>query len=312
MAEERAWIVIAAGDDRTFSSHDGYPDVVDRSYHWDSRVPNSASLREGDIIVIRDSTQLLGASLIERVHVQPGERKLIRLCGRCGNTDVRPRIRTSDWRCYECKTTFADPEEEYIEVTKYWSDHASSWVDLQGQMSWQHLLDSAVSPKSQHAMRALDWKRFTAHLRRDPLTSAATRKLQRLHTEIAGGHRDRVVRVRRGQAGFRRLLLDRFGPLCAVTGDQPEHVLEAAHLYSFADTPEHHEEGGLLLRRDIHRLFDLGLLGFQADAGYTVTLKPELAGTAYSKFAGTPSAVTLSPKTQDWLGIHYRLHFAMS
>lgn len=310
MTATRAWIVIAAGDDRTFSSHDGYPDVADRTYHWDSRVANSERLREGDIIVIRDAKQLLGASVIERIHEEPESQKLIRRCPNCRNTDVRPRRSTGDWRCYECKTTFHRPLEESIEVTKFWTEHASSWVDLQGQMPFRAMLDSAVSPKSQHAMRALDWDKFTGHLGKDPLTSAATRKLSRLHTEIAGGHRARVVRVRQGQASFRRMLLDRFGPVCGVTGGQPEYVLDAAHLYSFADSPRHDDEGGLLLRRDVHRLFDLGLIGFDPSAGYRVTLKPELIDSTYSPFDGAEVAVPLSAGMKEWLDLHHRLHFS--
>jgi hypothetical protein len=77
---------------------------------------------------------------------------------------------------------------------------------------------------------------------------------------ILGGHRDRTVRVRIGQHQFRKTLIDKFGPVCAFTGGGPLPTLEAGHLYSYAETGEHHSDGGLLLRRDIHRLFDLGYL----------------------------------------------------
>jgi hypothetical protein len=55
-------------------------------------------------------------------------------------------------------------------------------------------------------------------------------------------------------------MMERFGERCAFTGEQPPHVLEAAHLYSYAARPEHHARGGLLLRRDHHALFDAKLI----------------------------------------------------
>lgn len=73
-----------------------------------------------------------------------------------------------------------------------------------------------------------------------------------------GGHRQARVRVRVGQGGFRQRLLATQGPVCAFTGPGPAAALEAAHLYSYAAVGQHHDDGGLLLRRDVHRLFDQG------------------------------------------------------
>jgi hypothetical protein len=78
--------------------------------------------------------------------------------------------------------------------------------------------------------------------------------------QLAGGHRMATVRVRVGQRNFRRLLLHAFGSVCAFTGPTPPPALEACHLYSYSIRGEHHPHGGLLLRRDVHRLFDSGYL----------------------------------------------------
>ena len=79
--------------------------------------------------------------------------------------------------------------------------------------------------------------------------------------KLRSGFRDQIIRTRVGQPAFRAGLFEKFGNVCAFTGIQPEEVLEAAHLYSYARIGEHKESGGILLRRDIHSLFDRGLIG---------------------------------------------------
>jgi len=55
-------------------------------------------------------------------------------------------------------------------------------------------------------------------------------------------------------------LLDKYKSRCAFTGAAPALALQAAHLYQYADLGKHKEDGGLLLRADVHLLFDKGLI----------------------------------------------------
>jgi predicted restriction endonuclease len=76
-----------------------------------------------------------------------------------------------------------------------------------------------------------------------------------------------------------------YGLICAVTGPAPAEVLEAAHIRAFARTERHRVEEGLLLRADIHRLFDSGLLTFSPDL--EVCIAPSLFGhPAYRTLQG--------------------------
>lgn len=64
-------------------------------------------------------------------------------------------------------------------------------------------------------------------------------------------------------------------------------MLEAAHVRPFADTERHRVEEGLMLRSDVHRLFDSGLLAIDSDL--VVRIAPSLAGhELYSSLAGAP------------------------
>ena len=68
------------------------------------------------------------------------------------------------------------------------------------------------------------------------------------------------IALRRGQPKFRAELLTSYEGCCAVTGKSIGDVLEAAHIIPFDGESTNHVQNGLLLRSDIHALFDIGLL----------------------------------------------------
>jgi len=87
---------------------------------------------------------------------------------------------------------------------------------------------------------------------------------------------ERQIRERRGQPQFRDALCKRYGNRCLVTGSEVLAVLEAAHIKPYRGEDDNHPENGLLLRADIHTLFDLDLLGIEPEQ-LRVELHPDLA-----------------------------------
>jgi putative restriction endonuclease len=75
-----------------------------------------------------------------------------------------------------------------------------------------------------------------------------------------------VIHPRLGQGSFRVLVTDAYERRCAVTKERTLPVLEAAHIRPYAEGGEHRVDNGLLLRRDLHTLFDRGY----------ITVTPEL------------------------------------
>ena len=94
-----------------------------------------------------------------------------------------------------------------------------------------------------------------------------------------------IVR-RRGQPAFRQTLLRVYGGKCAVTGCDFEGTLEAAHISPYAGDHTDHVQNGLLLRADIHTLFDLHHLTIDSKT-MKIRLAPALRGTAYQVLEGT-------------------------
>lgn len=76
----------------------------------------------------------------------------------------------------------------------------------------------------------------------------------------------RSIARRQGQKEFRNKLMRAYGNRCAVTGTSTESVLEAAHISRFLGAHTNRTSNGLLLRADIHTLFDL----------HRITITPDL------------------------------------
>lgn len=74
-----------------------------------------------------------------------------------------------------------------------------------------------------------------------------------------------LVRPRLGQGAFRVAVTDAYGRACSVTGEHSLPALEAAHIRPFANDGPHDIPNGLLLRSDLHRLFDRGYLTVTPD-----------------------------------------------
>ena len=90
---------------------------------------------------------------------------------------------------------------------------------------------------------------------------------------------------RQGQQGFRRKLMKAYGARCAITGRRTEWVLEAAHITPYMGTKTNTLANGLLLRADIHTLFDLALISIEPNSR-KIRVSSMLARTEYSRLEG--------------------------
>ena len=74
-----------------------------------------------------------------------------------------------------------------------------------------------------------------------------------------------LTRARLGQGTFRVLVTEAYSRRCAVTGERTLPVLEAAHIRPYADNGPHAISNGILLREDVHTLFDDGYITITED-----------------------------------------------
>ncbi len=108
-------------------------------------------------------------------------------------------------------------------------------------------------------------------------------------------HALRMAHLRDGQTAFREALLLAYEARCCITGVTVAQALEAAHISAYRGEPSNHVQNGILLRADLHKLYDR--LMFSIDpSGLTVRLAPSLIGDdAYGKLEGTMLTFGKSP-----------------
>ncbi len=301
--------MLCARDGR-FAGSGGYEDDAPNAYDWHSSIANAHGPSVGDLVLLWDKNAALGASVIESISTQP-HTKALQHCPSCGSTSIKRRKRRLPlYRCHVagCGAEFDDPVHSFTDVTLYRSHHAAGWVDLDGSIPAAQVRAAALAPASQHSIRECEGEQLLA-LVSAGAGSHGLRTLTTAQKTLRGGHRQSLVRMRVGQRDFRRLLFTRFGPICALTGPNHPQALEAAHLYSYASTGEHQNNGGLLLRRDLHRLFDMGLVGIDPGT-LRIQLAHELAAlNTYDELNGSALHVNLTPTHIRWLRLHWAEHF---
>lgn len=267
---DRAWSFLVVDEaERQHQGNQGYDDELGRYYSWDSTVANREGPGAGDLCAVRDSRGLLGISQIDAVEEREGEKTRSR-CRECGSTAFKSRATmTPTYKCSRCMAEFDQPDEEMIPVTVYRAEYARSWVSVGGAVTAAELEASCyLSHAKQHAIRPVDPEalRELATTRQIWIGSDWWKSGGNVESpEIPGGYRTLTALGRIGQREFRRQLLMRFGPVCAFTGPQPEKSLHAAHVIPYAKSARHELAGGLLLRADLHKLFDDGLITIDGD-----------------------------------------------
>lgn len=148
----------------------------------------------------------------------------------------------------EC--TFFEPDA-WVDVPPSFNPQnlSGSIVDLdsdEGRRLWAACLESGSA-----AAPGLEW-----------LADAADRQRRGL---------PQVVLPRLGQGSFRLAVLDAYGGACAVTGEHALPAIEAAHIRPWSSGGTHELPNGFPLRRDLHRLFDLGYVSVRSDGEFLVS-----------------------------------------
>jgi len=115
-----------------------------------------------------------------------------------------------------------------------------------------------------------------------------------------------IFTPRLGQGTFRVTVTDAYGRSCAVTGEHSLPALEAAHIRSYSEEGPHEVCNGLLLRADLHRLFDRGY------ATVSPELKLEISGRLRADYSNGRSYYPLqghSVRPPEAVGDRPRLEF---
>jgi putative restriction endonuclease len=110
-----------------------------------------------------------------------------------------------------------------------------------------------------------------------------------------------LIQPRLGQGSFRILVTDSYDRRCAVTNEKTLPALDAAHIKPYSESGEHLVSNGILLRRDLHALFDQGYVTINPSMRFEVSrrIKEEFEnGRDYYRLDGSPIYVPDNPASR--------------
>lgn len=325
------------GGSQQYAGNRGYDDDPRRVYRYDSNVANHRNVARGDLVLIRDRERLLGIAQIEQITSAPGKKTILR-CPECSATDLKQRkLKLPKFRCGRGHE-FDTPMEDLTDVTVFAAHYENTFVDATDAVSVAEIKAAALRPNDQLSIEEIDIRKIErrimaafpetrtilAHFFQQeglgqldaaeeaplPAPPKGTSTQQDSYVSSLADTRAlilRSIRERRGQSTFRQSLLKRYGARCLVTGCDLPDVLEAAHIWPYRGEGDNHPENGLLLRADIHTLFDLDLLAIEP-ASMQVAIAPTLQRVAeYAALRGRPLLVSpgvrpaVEPLARRWM-----------
>ncbi|MFP2908577.1 HNH endonuclease [Pyxidicoccus sp. 3LFB2] len=291
--------MLSLGEEREYAGNAGYADEPESVYRYDSFVPNHRNVVEGDLMVLRNKERVLGIANVVRLERSKGTKRLSR-CPQCGIATIKERKeKRPRYRCRE-KHTFDKPR-----VTVEKCTHFAAWFDgtfkpvegvipveavrpacprFNGQLAMQQVVLDSLEGAAK-SLRRLSETVPVVRPRGIPVAADAPEEPYALNARDERARVPREINARRGQPAFRKKLLERFKNTCVVTGCRLPDLLEAAHIAPYRGQKDHHPSNGLLLRTDIHTLFDLDLLGIEPET-LKVHLHPRVEGSGYEAWAG--------------------------
>ncbi|MEH2415738.1 HNH endonuclease [Nostoc sp.] len=301
----RAWLLLSFGDNRQHAGNLGYADEISKVYYYDSFVPNCRQLAEGDLVLLQDKDQLLGVARIEVISSYQEPKPLSR-CASCNTTKIKERLKKKPvFRCTLCHHEFDTPIIEYKPCEKFIADFGDTFVKAEGTIKIKELRQACPKYNGQFSMQLINLLQIESMLFKNAPTVTKLINKNNNFKYIKANDADdnenrdeyvireedsretifRQIKERRGQSTFRNLLRQRYGDQCMISGLKLLDVLEAAHISPYRGVDDNHPDNGLLLRTDLHTLFDLDLLGINPQS-LEVKFHPKVMETGYQKLEG--------------------------
>lgn len=108
--------------------------------------------------------------------------------------------------------------------------------------------------------------------------------------------KSRLVTERKGQGNFRAIITRAYSNKCCITNESTPELVEAAHIQSYIDENSNHVKNGLLLRVDLHKLYDNGLM--YIDESFVIHISPEVKSAYYRELNG--KTISLPTNLNDY------------
>jgi putative restriction endonuclease len=292
----RLWVLKAKGAESSFGGNKGYADDPVRTYVYDTNVKNHDKIKTGDKIVIAGKKFIIGYAVISAIDVKENVQKIRYRCPVCNTQEHYERKNvTPRYKCRK-KHEFEVPIEEPISVTEFYAQYGAGFTPAEPKTSVKILDPYYRNRNIYYSIQEADIIFFNKQTNISASIDYETEKrFRRKNTEDIPEYfpRDRDTRkkrkmsvvVRPGQEKFKNELISIYGSACMITGCPVMLTLHASHICAYRGTEDDNPRNGLLLKADIHILFDADLIGINPDT-LTVRLHPEISESFYKNLDG--------------------------
>ncbi len=299
------WFLKSVSDEETnYKSNDGYADKTDTKYVYDSDVANFKNIRTGDIAVIADKQSVLGIAKISRIIITKADKER-RRCPICEKKNTTYDVRKTMTPVYRCNKghEFDTPISETVEVEKFEAYYSDSFRLPLNKVTVDKIRPYFINNYNQNmSMQRLNDKFFIEYFKKEleeldetfvyPSAEESNNFLSNIFDDSyipnLKDERGKIwaaIKQRRGQQSFRDAIRAAYGDKCMITGCETLEVLEAAHINPYRGEKDNHVANGLLLRSDIHTLFDLDFIGIEPDK-LTIHLSSNINKDEYKILSG--------------------------
>lgn len=272
---------------------DNYDEDINEEYNYDSSVQNYKNIKVGDYAIILNKKNIFGFAKIGEINSSNGVKTRF-YCPICKNSTLIKR--TTLIPKFKCNNghTFEVPFEKTVTVTKF-----NARFDFFIKINEQAYTTSILRPyysnnyNKNMSMQVLDHKviQIFSKTHTDLINQSIQNTLQfqeiddveSIYKSNGMDEREvilRSIKLRRGQKEFRDKLIKRFKNTCIITRCKISEILEAAHINPYRGHNDNHLSNGILIRADIHTLFDLNLIGIEPNS-LTIQISEKLKDSEY-------------------------------
>lgn len=296
MQPMKGWIAIVALEEAAGATY-----RPTAGYSFGDHTPHHRHVTVHDIFFIRSQTQLLALGRVQRIETGVSE-KAVQRCPTCGTGQLGFRsTRTNSYRCLYGHE-FSQPAASIRSGTEYKAFFGLDYVEISAHIEAAELRPFELTNSRQLSLRPCELDGLMKYIVRRDRNAATTLKAWLMARPLSLAdedadmvepadvldereHRHLGIRLRRGRKIFRDELFRRYGARCMISGCTTAALIEAAYIQPESVPKFNNPTNGLLLRSDLHTLFDLNLLGIDPDR-LVVALHPDLLTGEYKAFEG--------------------------
>lgn len=294
------WILKTKGNQSAFGGNTGYDDNPTSHYVYDTTVPNHDKLQEQDFVVIANKKYILGFAQVESIKVERQLSKIRYSCPICGTNEFYSRkgkfppyrcrnkhefgertekeinidrftaVYTNSFRKWECTELVKVLEPYYVKRNLYYSIQAANIDFLK-----QRILDLGIVKTFNTELNEQNPKQTDVRTIPEYIFNDVDERSSKLGKTLA----------REGQEIFKNHLIKIYGPVCMISEICIPIAIQASHIVPYRGIKDNNPRNGLLLRADLHLLYDSDLIGINP-INFEVKLHSSIKNSYYQQYDG--------------------------